>query len=197
MYGPHISILYASDAGLKAVKSLGHHFNPSTTLENKLGLAGSCYELTASIPAVLEYFGPNPAESWAKIEKHEEELQGALLEYLNSRPDVTVVGEKDKDTSKRVSTVAFTVKDRKSKDVVESVDTLSNGEMGIRWGTFYSVRLADEILGLQSDGVVRVSMVHYNTRKSCFMMVANLSNDGAVEEIKQLVGLLDQVLGKV
>ncbi|KAI9048105.1 hypothetical protein LZ554_007901 [Drepanopeziza brunnea f. sp. 'monogermtubi'] len=181
VYGPHISMLYASEAGLKAVRSLGHHFNPSSTLQEKLALAGSCYELTASVPAVLEYFGPEPAASWAKIEKHEELLQGTLLEYLNSRPDVTVMGEKDKDTKKRVSTISFVVKGKKSRDVVEAVDALTNGEVGIRWGTFYSVRLADEILGLsQVDGVVRVSMVHYNT----------------VDEVKQVIGVLDQVLGK-
>jgi hypothetical protein len=45
------------------------------------------------------------------------------------------------------------------------VDEVSKGEMGIRWGGFYSVRLCDEIFGLGDDGVVRVSMVHYNTSK--------------------------------
>ncbi|KAK0107552.1 hypothetical protein ONS96_003358 [Cadophora gregata f. sp. sojae] len=170
VYGPHMSMLYASPTVLKSVKSLGHHFNPSSTLENKLGLAGSCYELTASIPAVLAYFGDNPAESWAAIEKHEEKLQSTLLGYLNARSDVTIYGETSSDTKKRVSTVGFVVKGRKSKDVVEAVDELSNGEMGIRWGTFYSVRLADEILGLEYDGVVRVSMVHYNTCKSLFVV---------------------------
>ncbi|KAL2070872.1 hypothetical protein VTL71DRAFT_13898 [Oculimacula yallundae] len=180
VYGPHMAMLYSSPAALKEVKSLGHHFNPSSTLENKLGLAGSCYELTAAIPAVLSYFGDNPAESWAAIEKHEAKLQGTLLEYLNARSDVTIYGEPSADTKKRVSTVSFVVKGRKSKDVVEAVDELTNGEMGIRWGTFYSVRLADEILGLQYDGVVRVSMVHYNT----------------LEEIEKLIGIFDQVLGK-
>ncbi|CZT45664.1 related to selenocysteine lyase [Rhynchosporium secalis] len=181
VYGPHMAILYASTIALNQIKSLGHHFNPSSTLENKLGLAGSCYELTAAIPAVLAYFGDNPAESWAAIEKHEASLQGALLDYLNARSDVTIYGEPSADTKKRVSTVSFVVKGRKSQDIVEAVDELTKGEMGIRWGTFYSVRLASETLGLQYDGVVRVSMVHYNT----------------LEEIKQLIGLLDQVLGKV
>ncbi|KAH9214464.1 pyridoxal phosphate-dependent transferase [Leptodontidium sp. 2 PMI_412] len=180
VYGPHMSMLYASPLALKSVKSLGHHFNPSSTLQDKLGLAGSCYELTASIPAVLAYFGDKPAESWAAIEQHEGKLQGTLLEYLNARSDVTICGEPSADTKKRVCTIGFVVKGRKSKDVVEAVDELSNGEMGIRWGTFYSVRLADEILGLQYDGVVRVSMVHYNT----------------LDEVKQLIVLFDKVLGK-
>jgi selenocysteine lyase/cysteine desulfurase len=165
VYGPHISMLYASEHGLQATKSLGHYFNPSSTLEDKLGLAGSNYELTSSIPSVVNYFGSSPSETWVAIEKHESELQGTLLAYLNARPDVTICGEKDADTKKRVSTISFVVKDKKSKDVVEKVDESSKGEMGIRWGGFYSNRLVGEVLGLGKDGVVRVSMVHYNTCK--------------------------------
>lgn len=179
VYGPHISMLYASPAGLEATHSLGHFFNPKSTLQDKLGLAGSCYELTAAIPAVLEYFG-NQAESWAAIERHEYELQNTLLTYLNTRSDVTICGEKDADSKKRVATVSFVVKGKKSQDIVEAVDRLSNGEMGIRWGGFYSVRLLEDVLGLGKDGVVRVSMVHYNT----------------LDEVKQVIDLFDQVLGK-
>ncbi|TVY22731.1 Cysteine desulfurase-like protein [Lachnellula hyalina] len=180
VYGPHISMLYASEHGLQATASLGHFFNPSRTLDNKLGLAGANYELTSSIPSVFNYFGSSPSEKWAAIEKHEGELQGTLLQYLNTRTDVTICGEKDADTKKRVSTISFVVKEKKSKDFVEKVDELSKGEMGIRWGGFYSNRLVNEVLGLGNDGVVRVSMVHYNT----------------VEEVKKLLGLFDQVLGK-
>ncbi|KAG9228786.1 pyridoxal phosphate-dependent transferase [Amylocarpus encephaloides] len=180
VYGPHISMLYASSQGLQATKSLGHYFNGSTTLQEKLGLAGSCYELTASIPAVLEYFG-DPKATWAAIEKHESELQTILLNYLNSRSDITICGEKDPDTKKRVSTISFLVKERRSQEVVEKVDAVSKGAMGIRWGCFYSVRLCEDDLGLGKDGVVRVSMVHYNT----------------VEEAKKLIAIFDEVLGKL
>jgi selenocysteine lyase/cysteine desulfurase len=158
-------MLYASPNALKKVQSLGHHFNPSSTLEDKLGLAGSCYELTASIPSVISYFGPDPSASWAAIEKHEFDLQSTLLTYLNARPDVTICGEKDPDTKKRVSTISFVVEGKKSRDIVEKVDEISKGEMGIRWGAFYSNRLVEEVLGLGKDGAVRVSMVHYNTCK--------------------------------
>lgn len=156
-------MLSASPLGFQATKSLGHFFNPSATLDNKLGLAGASYELLASIPSVVSYFGPNPADSWAAIGKHEGELQSELLSYLTGRSDVTIYGERDADIKKRVSTISFTVKGWKSQDVVEGVDKLSNGGMGIRWGAFYSNRLVQEVLGLESDGVVRVSMVHYNT----------------------------------
>ncbi len=177
VYGPHISILYSSAKGLQAVTSLGHHFNHHDSLQDKLGLAGSCYELTASIPSIISYFGPNPAQSWAAIEEHEYELQSKLLEYLNGRRDVTICGEKEADPKKRVSTISFLVKGWKSRDVVEAVDKASKGEVGIRWGAFYSNRLVEEVLGLGSDGVVRVSMVHYNTSKSLSFGIACENTD--------------------
>lgn len=165
-------MLYASDKGLEAVRSLGHFFNPSATLQDKLGLAGSCYELTASLPSVVDYFGSNPTDTWDQIVKHEFELQSTLLNYLNARSDITIQGEKDPDSEKRVSTISFVVEGKKSRDVVEAVDKATNGEMGIRWGSFYSNRLIDEVLGLDpKDGVVRVSMVHYNTGKLSFAAI--------------------------
>jgi selenocysteine lyase/cysteine desulfurase len=158
-------MLYASPSALLRVQSLGHFFNPSSTLENKLGLAGSNYELTASIPAVLSYF--SSPSVWQSVEAHEHELQSKLLAYLTSHADITIFGEKDPDIKKRVTTISFTVKGRKSRDVVEEVDRVTGGKMGIRWGSFYSNRLIEEVLGLDpKDGVIRASMVHYNTGMS-------------------------------
>jgi len=165
---------------MKQVKSLGHFFNPHVTLENRLGLAGANYELTSSLPQILKYFRSDPSSSWAAIEEHEGVLQSTLLDYLNKRNDVTIIGDKDADTKKRVCTVSFVVRDRSSQEVVEQVDAVTNGEMGIRWGAFYSNRLVHDFLGLEKDGVVRVSMVHYNT----------------VEEVRKLINVLEKVLGK-
>jgi len=155
-----MSMLYASDKALEAVKSQGHFFNPHKTLSHKLGLAGSSYELVASLPAVLSYLGPG---SWDAISSHEERLQRTLLEYLTQKPGIKVIGEQSSDPKVRVSTVSFVVDGRTSQDVVEAVERKTAGEIGIRWGGFYSERLKTEVLGLGKDGVVRVSMVHYNT----------------------------------
>lgn len=162
VYGPHMSMLYASPKALSSLKSQGHFFNPHTSLTNKLGLAGASYELVSPIPAVLDYISTT---SWSAILAHEESLQKTLLEYLTSKSSITIQGEKESDPKKRVSTVSFTVEGRSSKDVVESVERETNGEIGIRWGGFYSERLRENVLGLGKEGVVRVSMVHYNSGK--------------------------------
>ncbi|KAF2456219.1 pyridoxal phosphate-dependent transferase [Lineolata rhizophorae] len=177
VYGPHMAMLYASRTAQESLRSLGHFFNPTATLENKLGLAASNYELTQTIPIIRDYLGgSDPDPVFAAIAAHEAKLQTILLEYLNSRRDITVFGETDPDPAIRVPTISFVVKEKSSRGIVESIDNCS--DYGLRWGHFYSKRLCDEILGLGEEGVVRVSMVHYNTE----------------EEINGLIKVLDRVI---
>ncbi|KAL7803602.1 selenocysteine lyase [Trichoderma aethiopicum] len=158
VYGPHVSMLYGSWSAQTQLRSLGHFFNPSASLEDKLGLAGGSYELVQSIPRVVEYLNGK----WGSIISHEGRLQGELLRYLKMRAgEFTVYGEPEEDTSLRVATVSFSVDGWDSQAVVETVEKKTN--YAFRWGTFYSDRLVRETLGLGKHGVVRVSMVHYNT----------------------------------
>ncbi len=177
VYGPHIAILYASRAAQEGLGSLGHYFHTGTDLSTKLGLASASYELVAAIPQIVAYFGPDKGKTWKAIADHEEKLQEILLAYLRKREDVTVWGEDSADKAKRVPVVSFTVRGKSSKDVVEAIESKSN--FGCRWGHFYSKRMVDDLLGLEKqDGVIRVSMVHYNTE----------------EEIRKYVDVLDEVL---
>ena len=46
-----------------------------------------------------------------------------MIDYLNSKPDVfEIKGEPVADRKKRVPVISFTVKGRKSRDVVEAID---------------------------------------------------------------------------
>lgn len=75
---------------------------------------------------------------------------------------MTVYGEKSADKKLRVPVISFSIEGKSSREVVEAIESRSN--FGCRWGHFYSKRMVDDLLGLEGqDGVVRVSMVHYNT----------------------------------
>jgi len=156
-------MLYAAERTHKDIQRLGHYFKPDSGLENKLGLAAANYECVQSIPKIVEYVD---SVGWDGIIAHEEKIQGNLLEYLTSRPDITIFGESSADAGKRVPVISFGVKGRNSKEIVEAVEQSEGGKrFGFRWGHFYSKRLVDDVLGLPEsmDGVVRVSLVHYNT----------------------------------
>nr|POE79958.1 cysteine desulfurase-like protein ustd [Quercus suber] len=165
LYGPHIASMYVSKAAQQHLHTLGHFFKPTDSLGNLLGLAAASYELVASVPAVCEYLRSVP---WNEIALHEEKLAAVLIDYLNSKPHIfQIVGEPVADKAKRVPVMSFTVAGKTSREVVEAVEAKS--DFGCRWGTFYSVRLAEQVIGLDpEDGVVRVSLVHYNTGKTKF-----------------------------
>ncbi|KAI0408914.1 aminotransferase class-V [Xylaria palmicola] len=159
VYGPHVAMLYASQRARGQMRSLGHFFKEGVTLDEKIGLAGASYELLHSIPAVTTYLDPS---NWAAMTAHEEALQKALLAYLTARPDVTVYGDTTGSPAARVATVSFRVAGWAPPDVVAAVEG-ADARFGLRWGTCYSPRLVKDLLGLDDEGVVRVSMVHYNT----------------------------------
>ena len=84
---------------------------------------------------------------------------------------------------------------------MEEVEKCS--EFGIRWGHFYSKRMVDNLLGLREDGIVRVSMVHYNTGKYhylghsdplVFLGTRRADPSFLEEEIHSLVKVLEKVL---
>jgi selenocysteine lyase/cysteine desulfurase len=92
-------------------------------------------------------------------------------------PGVTIIGDARADASVRVPTVSFTMAGQDSRAIVEQVDPF---DIGIRYGDFYAVRLI-EALGLKlQNGVVRVSMLHYNT----------------LEEVDRLIERLEPVLNR-
>ncbi|RFN53421.1 selenocysteine lyase [Fusarium flagelliforme] len=176
VFGPHISMLYASREAQKQLKPLGHYFNASETLADKLGFAAGSYELIASIPAVVDHLVEH---GWEDSIKQEGEIQELLLDYLSKREDVTIYGEPSASTDDRVPIVSFIVEGWDSRSVVAAIE--SNSRFGLKHGHFYSHRLVKELLDLDTaDGVVRVSMAHYNTR----------------EEIQELISILEEVIVK-
>ncbi|KAL4890703.1 pyridoxal phosphate-dependent transferase [Aspergillus ambiguus] len=181
VYGPHLSQLYASGRVHDEIDTLGHFFKATDTLDLKLNLAGANYELTQSVPRVVEYFGPDAAATWETIARHEEKLQGILLAFLNSDERITVYGERSASRAVRVPVVSFTVRGMSSQQVVAEVEQRS--KIGFRHGHMYSLRLVREVMGLTDgeDGVVRVSMVHYNTEEEM---------EGVVEVLREVLKMI-------
>lgn len=159
------------------INTLGHFFKGTETLDLKLNLASANYELTHSIPRVVEYFGPNPTASWDQIADYEEKLQAILLDYLKNNPRVTIYGEPSASKHLRVPVVSFTVDGIKSQELVERAERCSR--FGFRSGHMYSYRLLREVLGLADveDGVVRVSLLHYNTGEFPVVFIERIADE--------------------
>ena len=176
VYGPHMAMLYISDRARSEIESLGHYFKSTQTLEEMLGLAAGSYEAVQTVPQIVEYL---ESVGWDAIAQQEESIQETLLEYLRSKPDtIKIYGEPRSDRSLRIPVISFRVKGYSSFGITDAIEARSN--YGCRAGHFYSKRLCEEVLGMPDpdDGVVRCSLLHYNT----------------VEEVKGLVQVLDQII---
>jgi cysteine desulfurase family protein (TIGR01976 family) len=189
-YGPHQAALYGKAEHLLELGKVNHDFVADDDIPYKLQPGGVSYEATAALPAIPEYLlervpgvkdwidagadspepvhGPAPwhlrrrglASAFEAFAGHEEILAERLLAYLRQKEAVTVVGPPSADRHRRVPTVSFTVEGRRPEEIVEP---LGAEKIAVRHGHFYAPRLI-EALGLaEHGGVVRVSMVHYNT----------------------------------
>ena len=92
--------------------------------------------------------------------KHaERELSAAMLDALSSLPGTIIHGVADPHAlDLRVPTISFSVAGMPATSIAQSLDEHA---IGVRDGHMYSPRLMSRLrLG---DGVVRASLVHYNT----------------------------------
>lgn len=173
VFGPHLALLYGKYEHLLRMANLNHFFIAPDDIPYKLQPGNQNYELSYGAIGIGDYLDEIGAEigdgadrrarivsAFDAIALHEADLAERLLRYLRDRNRVTVIGEPTGDRDKRVATVSFIVRDLHPEILVRAVD---RHRIGIRHGDFYAKRLISA-LGLEArGGVVRASMVHYNT----------------------------------
>lgn len=190
VYGAHNATAYVRSASLQtSLTSIGHHFLKVDDKPYKLQPGGPGYELVYGATAVVPYLKSltpedDLAASFDAIANHEQTLLAPLLRFLTDAKQVgrgvRIVGTSEINLS-RVPTVSFVVVGQnsiKSKDIVGAFD--KKGGIGIRYGHFYAYSLVDNLRPKLdvNDGVVRISLVHYNT----------------VGEVEKIVEVLREVL---
>jgi cysteine desulfurase family protein (TIGR01976 family) len=185
VFGPHLGMLYGKRDLLLRARGQNHFFIPEDEIPYKLEPGNVVHELTAALPALLEYLvaldehhhpaapAPEPARLarvFEDIAAHESALVAPLLDFLRSRRGVRVLGRTTAD-ARRAPTVSFVVEGRDSAGIPPLLD---RERIAIRYGHFYAHR-AVEALGLHAlHGVVRVSMAHTNTPAEVARLIAAL-----------------------
>lgn len=190
VYAAHNAAFYVrSSALLSSLSKVVHHFLQVDSKPYKVQVGGPGYELvygaTGAVPYLLSLTPENNLDaSFDAIATHEQLLLQPLLSFLTDQKQydrgVRVVGSGEVNAL-RVPTVSFVVVGQnamKSKDVVGFFDR--KGGIGIRYGHFYAYSL---VANMQpkldvDDGVVRISLVHYNT----------------VEEVQKILEVLKETL---
>jgi len=173
-YGPHLGLLYGKKEILNQLPNQNHEFLEGD-VPYTLNPGGPNHEELSCLVGVYEYFinlfehhfpGENLSirEKIHKVNKlianHEKEIANPLLEYLNSRSDIKLIGKTKISNRDRAPTIAFTMDNKSSKDL--SSELVKHG-IATRNDNFYAWRCL-LALGIDvDDGVVRTSMVHYNS----------------------------------
>jgi cysteine desulfurase family protein (TIGR01976 family) len=190
VYGPHHALLYGKEEHLLRLPGLNHYFITQTDIPYKFQLGNVNFELSYGMLGLCDYLSElaqihsgnqtttdlrnQMVQAFDLISIHEEKIGDRLLNYLNSKPKVRVIGQSKANRKSRVPTISFVVDGIHSSTIPAKID---QHHIAIRYGDFYAKRLI-EYLGLASQGgIVRVSMVHYNT----------------LEEVDRLIEAFEQV----
>ncbi|EAU41468.1 probable aminotransferase [Fulvimarina pelagi HTCC2506] len=187
LFGPHFAVMWGKREKLLELDNIYHFFFGKDSVPHKLEPGNINYELAHGSVGAIDYVnelgsqagaadGRNAIEAgFADIAEHERAITSRLFDFLQSRNSIRIIGRTTDAIEERVATVSFTVGDQNSKSIVDRIDA---HKIGIRFGDFYARRLIDNLGLSDRNGVVRVSMVHYNTH----------------DEVDRLIGALEPLI---
>lgn len=185
-YGPHVAALWGKAEHLLAAKSQNHYFIGEDSIPLKLNPGGPNHEFTAALVGIADYVEalarhhidplPNDARSRAAavfdlMHTQEMALSKRFLDFAAATDAITIHGPAD-TSDMRAPTFAFTVKGQESRDICRA---LATDKVATGHGHFYAHRLVSRICDDPEDGVVRASMVHYNTMDEVDRLTAALA----------------------
>ncbi|MBL8512880.1 MAG: cysteine desulfurase-like protein [Betaproteobacteria bacterium] len=184
VFGPHYAVMAVERELLLSLPGLNHYFIAPDDIPYKLQPGNVNFELShgaAGIPdyldAVADHHGIEGSArerregAFKLFARQEDALSTRLLDYLRGKRGVRIIGHDRVTSGKRVSTVAFVKPGTPSESIVRHVD---RANIGIRFGDFYAAHLIDALALRELGGVVRVSMLHYNTVAELDRLIASL-----------------------
>lgn len=184
-FGPHQGVMVMRPALCELLPNQAHFFNASVPYK-KFTPAGPDHAQVAACAGIADYYDAVGAHHFAdesgaeagaervsKLMRAQEIATVApLLDYLSNRNDVRLLGPSD--PQRRAPTVAVAAQ----KPAVQLTTELSGLGIHTGCGNFYGHRLLTAMGEDPEQGVLRISLVHYNT----------------AAEVDRVIRALDQVL---
>ena len=186
IFGPHMGILYGKRELLELLANQNHYFVGAEDHQRRLCPGGLNFELTAASAGITEYFdkvhehhfpGANVEQAqrldqvFALFDEHEAALTRRIVDFLTSYDDLRLIGEGAASRRERVGVLSFVVNGRDSSEFPEK---LRARKIGLYANDFYAARCIDAIGARPQNGVVRASLVHYNTPEDVDRLIDGL-----------------------
>ena len=175
IFAPHMGFAWCRTEAMRRLPTFREDFIPDE-MPFKLEAGTYVYENVAGMAAAVSYLedlgaelleGVSSTSRRARVRRamdginaYERTLSAALLDVVAANPWARVHGVEDRaHLDQRVPTVSFTINAVASAAIAEA---LADHNIGIRSGHMYSPRLMGR-LGVMPGGLIRASLVHYNT----------------------------------
>jgi cysteine desulfurase family protein (TIGR01976 family) len=176
IFAPHMGFLWGKRPALEALPTFREDFIPDQ-IPTKIEVGTFVYENVAGMDAAIAYLenlgtrvssSGTPDSRRARllsamdaIRNYEALLSTELLRALSKLKGITLYGiQEPRFASRRVPTVCFNLEGVGPSAVASS---LASKGIGVRDGNMYSPRLLERLGIPPESGVVRASLVHYNT----------------------------------
>jgi len=173
IFAPHMGFMYGRYDLLMALPTFREDFIPDEP-PGKIEAGTFIYENVAGMDAAINYLaqlgrtlsgksgtlGEDTKFAMNAIKAYEQKLSIALLRVLKDREAIIYGIDAEGRINERVPTICFNIPNVLPATVTE---TAARAGIGIRDGHMYAPRLMKRMNLAKETGMVRVSLVHYNT----------------------------------
>jgi cysteine desulfurase family protein (TIGR01976 family) len=188
VFGPHLGVLYGKREVLAKTTNENHYFIGEGDFQRSLCPGGLNFELTAASAGMAEYFvavhdhhfpGANVGERerlgqvFELFANHESMLAERIENFLDTKPDVRLMGRGAAGRRERVGVFSFLVNAQNSQEIPAA---LREHKIGIYADDFYASRCIDALGARAQNGVVRVSLAHYNSAADVDRLIRHLDD---------------------
>ncbi len=184
-YGPHLALLYGKEEILKKLPNQNHHFLEGS-YPYTINPGGPNHEELASLIGIYEYimelfshhFDNKDISTRDKVNHvnnliavHEEEIANPILDLIYNKNNLRLIGKNKINNKNRAPTISFTCTNKSSK---ETSEFLVSKKIATRNDNFYAWRCL-QALGIDTDdGLIRLSLTHYNTSQDTNLAIKAL-----------------------
>ncbi len=188
-FGTHLGVMWGKKAVLEKLACQGHFFNEDKP-RYRMNPAGPLHAEIAALAGIGEYIDAvydrhfdealdsahlRAVKVFDLFADHEAQLANQVLDVLRALDGVRVVGQDTAESGRRAATISVVLEGKKHS---EAVRQMVDRQVAVRNGHFYEYLFFKD-LGIvdPEEGVIRISIVHYNYQEV---------GDRLVEELKQL-----------
>tara|TARA_B100001059_G_scaffold236750_1_gene289730 strand:+ start:165 stop:1412 length:1248 start_codon:yes stop_codon:yes gene_type:complete len=185
-YGPHLGLLYGKEEILQTLPNQNHQFLDGE-YPYTINPGGPNHEELASLVGIYDYmmelykhhFNNDNLTIREKIIKnnnlfsnHEEEIANPILKCISKKENLKLIGKNKILNKNRAPTISFFSNKYSSKHIANLL--VKNG-IATRNDNFYAWRCLKALDLDVNDGVVRLSLVHYNNEEDVNKLISAIN----------------------